>query len=230
MKILIVDDEKEIRELLVACMSNEGYEAVEAVHGKQALELFDDSFDLILLDVMMPFMDGITTCLEIRKTSKVPIVFLTAKSQDTDQILGLTAGADDYIKKPFMPSVLVAKVKAILRRSVEFNENSEKKLDNIIAIDNLKLDIEAHQLFMNGLELKLTKTEFEILTLLATNRGQVFSIERIYESIWKEEYYEVSANTVMVHIKKLRDKVDKGRGKDTLIKTVWGVGYKIEKV
>lgn len=230
MKILIVDDEKDIRELLMACMSNEGYEVVPAIHGKQALELIDDSFDLVLLDVMMPFIDGLSTCVEIRKTSKVPIIFLSAKSQDTDQILGLTAGADDYIKKPFVPSVVVAKVKAVLRRSLEFNEGSDKKSDVVVVIDNLKIDKVSHQVFMAGEELKLTKTEFEILKLLGCNRGQVFSIEKIYESIWNEKYYEASANTVMVHIKKLRDKVDKGRGKATLIKTVWGVGYKIEKV
>lgn len=229
MKILIVDDEKDIRELLVACMCNEGYQAVTANHGKQALEIFDDSFGLVLLDVMMPFMDGIETCRHIRSKSNVPIVFLTAKTQDSDQILGLDAGADDYINKPFVPSVLVAKVKALIRRSCEFNAGGEQKTDDFIYVEDIKIDTNARDIFRNDEELKLTKTEFEIFVLLATHRGQVFSIEQIYESIWGEEFYEASSNTVMVHIKKLRDKVDKGKGKQALIKTVWGVGYKIEK-
>lgn len=231
MKILIVDDDKDIRELIVQTLKSDGYELVTAGNGNEAMKVFDDSFDLVLLDVMMPFKDGITTCLEIRAVSTVPVIFLTAKVQDTDQVLGLTAGADDYIKKPFVPHVLQAKVKAVLRRATVFsNQPGSEKLDESIVIKNLEINERNHQVFMNGNEISLTKTEFDILLLLSKNTGQVFSAENIYDSVWGEESDDYSSNTVMVHVKKLRDKLKDKSGEVEYIKTVWGVGYKIEKV
>lgn len=225
-KILVVDDEKDIRTLLKACLANEGYEVVLAKNGQEAMDILDDSFLMVLLDVMMPVKDGIATCLEIRKISKVPIIFLTAKSQDKDMVRGLTAGADDYITKPFTPSLLIAKVKAIIRRFTVFSESEN---DGRLYVKDLIIDEKAHQVFCGGIEINLTKIEFEILLLLVNNQGQVFSIETIYQKVWKEEYLDVSANTVMVHIKKLRTKLSKANDVYDYIKTVWGVGYKVEK-
>lgn len=229
-KILIVDDEQAIRELLEATLKQDGHDIVQAINGVDALEKFDDSIDLVLLDVMMPYKDGVTTCLEIRTKSQVPVVFLTAKVQDTDQILGLTAGADDYIKKPFVPSVLKAKVKAILRRgAMTAGAAAEAQGGSTdTRVEDLTIQPASYQLFREDREIVLTKTEFEILHLLASHRGQVFSAEKIYEHVWEEDFMDVSANTVMVHIKKLRDKLEKGTP-NKYIKTVWGVGYKIDK-
>jgi len=232
MKILVVDDEKEIRELIEATLKQKNYDIETASNGVKAMEVFDDSFHLVLLDVMMPFKDGIITCQEIREKSNVPIVFLTAKVQDADQILGLSVGADDYIKKPFVPSVLLAKVQAVLRRSTVFNERNkteDKEVNNIVYIKDIRMDKSSHQVFRGNKEIILTKTEFDILLLLATYKGQVFSIEKIYEHVWKESFMDGSSNTVMVHIKKLRDKVELKKGCLEYIKTVWGVGYKVEK-
>ena len=175
---------------------------------------------------MMPVMDGIQTCMALRELSSVPILFLTAKTQDSDMILGLQIGADDYVKKPFTPPILMAKIKAMLRR---YNGmNSPAKLSSIIQVYDLVIDPVAHTVQKADEFINLTKTEFDILILLSKHRGQVFSIQRIYESIWHEEYYETSSNTVMVHIKKLRSKIDNNGNDHPYIKTVWGVGYKID--
>lgn len=228
-KILVVDDEKDIRMLIKACLVNEGYEVVEASDGQKALEVFDDSFALVLLDMMMPNKDGLSTCLEIRQTSKVPVIFLTAKSQDGDTVLGLTAGADDYITKPFTPPVLVARVKANIRRFRIFNEGSDKTISGEVKVQDIRIDEMSHQVYVAEQEVVLTKTEFDILLLFAKHPNQVFSIERIYEHVWGEEFLDGSSNTVMVHIKKLRSKLEKANDAYEYIKTVWGVGYKIEK-
>lgn len=227
-RILVVDDEKDIRMLIKACLVNEGYEVVEASDGEKALELFDESFSMVLLDMMMPNKDGLSTCLEIRQSSKVPIIFLTAKSQDGDMVFGLTAGADDYITKPFTPPVLVARVKANIRRFKTFNEQSDQTSKKIVVKD-IHIDEMSHEVFVAGEEVVLTKTEFDILVLFAKHPNQVFSIERIYEHVWGEAFLDGSSNTVMVHIKKLRSKLEKANDAYDYIKTVWGVGYKIEK-
>jgi len=228
-KILVVDDEQAIRALLEATLRQDGHEIIQAVNGVQVLKCLDDSIDLVILDVMMPYKDGVTTCLEIRAQSQVPVIFLTAKTQDTDQILGLTAGADDYLKKPFVPSVLQAKVKAMLRRTSLAGGYKESLEGSGIRVEDLTIDHASYQVFRDGQEIILTKKEFDILYLLASYRGQVFSTEKIYQHVWEEAFMDVSSNTVMVHIKKLRDKLEKGVA-TKYIKTVWGVGYKIDKI
>ena len=223
-KILITDDDPDIRKMLSILLSNDGYEVAEAENGKEALEMLDDSIDLILLDVMMPVMDGVKTCIKIRELSNVPIIFLTAKDTDMDQILGLGAGADDYIPKPFSPPVLNARIRTVLRRSSVYL--SEEKIDTI-KIRDLKINASEHKA-INGKKLKLTPTEFDILFLLMKNKGRVFSIEQIYNIIWDEPYMKSSSNTVMVHIRKLREKIENEAGNQEYLKTEWGVGYKIE--
>lgn len=227
--ILIVDDEKDILDLVEICLSHEGYSILRASDGIEAIKLLDESVDLVLMDIMMPNLDGIKTCIEMRKNFTVPIIFLTAKTQDADQIWGLQIGADDYIKKPFTPAVLTAKVRATLRRAAQFGVGASKDHSkDIIKIQDLVLDIKAIRVTRGDQVINLTKTEYDILFLLIRNRGQIFSIARIYESIWNEPYFNDSANTVMVHIKRLRNKIDETNQLNPIIQTVWGVGYKIE--
>lgn len=228
-KILIVDDEKEIRDLIDIYLRNEGYETIKAQNGLEALEALKlEKADLIILDVMMPKLDGIDTCMQIRKTQNTPIIMLSAKSEDIDKIMGLTTGADDYITKPFNPLELVARVKSQLRRYLTFNNfNPPENRKGIIQVDDLTININTHEVKINGKDIKLTPREFAILQLLAENRGIVFSIEKIYETVWKESFME-SENTVMVHIRKIREKIEQNPRKPIYIKTVWGVGYKIE--
>lgn len=227
--ILIVDDEKEIRDLIDIYLKNEGYNTLKAENGISALELLkNNNIDLILLDIMMPKMDGIETCMKIREDKNTPIIMLSAKSEDIDKIMGLTTGADDYITKPFNPLELVARVKSQLRRYLKLNEF--KKPDNkngFIEVDDLIININTHEVKVGSKDVKLTPREFDILSLLAENRGIVFSIEKIYETVWKESFME-SENTVMVHIRKIREKIEQNPRKPIYIKTVWGVGYKIE--
>jgi DNA-binding response OmpR family regulator len=185
-----------------------------------------NDIDLIILDIMMPQMDGIDTCIKIREEKNMPIIMLSAKSEDMDKILGLTTGADDYLTKPFNPLELIARVKSQLRRYKRFNNPPEKK-EGIIEIDDLIIDSNTHEVKVSSKEVKLTPREFDILELLARNRGIVFSIEKIYEKVWGEEFFE-SDNTVMVHIRKIREKIEDNSKKPRYIKTVWGVGYKIE--
>lgn len=228
--ILIVDDEKEIRDLVEIYLKNDGYNTIKASDGQEALEVLEkNDVDLIVLDVMMPKLDGIEACMKIREERNTPIIMLSAKSEDMDKIFGLTTGADDYLTKPFNPLELLARVKSQLRRYIKLNNNvTQKKKDNIIEIEDLTINIETHQIDISGKEVKLTPIEFDILALLAENRGKVFSIENIYESVWNESFIQ-SDNTVMVHIRKIREKLEENPRKPKYIKTVWGVGYKIEK-
>jgi len=227
--ILIVDDEKEIRNLIDIYIRNEGYKTIIAENGIEAIEAINSvNVDLIILDIMMPRMDGIQTCMKIREKRNMPIIMLSAKSEDIDKIMGLTTGADDYITKPFNPLELVARVKSQLRRYFRFN-NFEKtvKDTSIIEVDDLVINIATHEVRVSGKDVKLTPREFDILKLLAKNRGIIFSIEKIYQLIWNESFME-SGNTVMVHIRKIRQKIEQNPRKPIYIKTVWGVGYKIE--
>ncbi|ASW43406.1 response regulator transcription factor [Clostridium isatidis] len=232
--ILIVDDEKEIRELIDIYLKGEGYKTLKAEDGEEALEILKkNEVDLIILDIMMPKLNGIEACLKIREEREMPIIMLSAKSQDIDKILGLNTGADDYLTKPFNPLELVARVKSQLRRYKRFNNsqkndtNKENKIDSL-EIEDLVINLETHEVFKDGIEIKLTPTEFDILVLLAKNRGKVFSIENIYNSVWKQEFMQ-SDNTVMVHIRKIREKIEDDSRNPKFIKTVWGVGYKIDK-
>lgn len=224
-KILIVDDDNDIRKMLSILLANDGYETIEAENGKIALDMLDESIDLVLLDVMMPVMDGVTACIKIRERSNVPIIFLTAKDTDMDEITGLGAGADDYISKPFSPPVLSARLRTLLRRSSIYTVREQK---NTIKIRDLVINITEHKVTIAGEKLKLTPTEFDILYLLMKNKGRVFSIEQIYNLIWDEEYMKTSSNTVMVHIRKLREKIEHDTSNPEYLKTEWGVGYKIE--
>ncbi|SHE34602.1 response regulator transcription factor [Clostridium fallax] len=230
--ILIVDDEKEIRDLIEIYLKNEGYKTLKACDGVEALKLLEDNnVDLIILDIMMPNLNGIDACMKIREEKNTPIIMLSAKSEDMDKILGLTTGADDYLTKPFNPLELIARVKSQLRRYLKLNNNCKniKNIsNNVMEIEELKIDIDNHQVFLNDNEIKLTPIEFDILVLLAKNKGKVFSIENIYESVWGESFIH-SDNTVMVHIRKIREKIEDNPRKPKYIKTVWGVGYKIEK-
>lgn len=231
--ILIVDDEKEIRDLIDIYLKNEGYRTLKACDGQEALDLLvRNNIDLIILDIMMPKLDGIGACMKIREENNTPIIMLSAKAEDMDKILGLTTGADDYLTKPFNPLELIARVKSQIRRYTKLNFNFEARINNssseVVEIEDLNINFQTHQVLLNGKEIKLTPTEFDILGLLARNRGKVFSIENIYESVWKEVFIQ-SDNTVMVHIRKIREKLEENARKPKYIKTVWGVGYKIEK-
>ena len=222
--VLIVDDEEDIRELVGIYLKNEGYNICKAVNGQEALQCLSDmQIDLAILDVMMADMDGIALCMEIRKKSNIPIIMLSAKDQDMDKVIGLSAGADDYLAKPFNPVELVARVKAQLRR---FNDFNERKPSSILEYMELSMNLETHRVFLNLKEVQLTPKEFAILELLWKNKGNVFSTEHIYDSLWsEEEAYDIN-NVVMVHIRNLRSKIEPDIKNPQYIKTVWGAGYK----
>ncbi|HBW14182.1 MULTISPECIES: response regulator transcription factor [Proteiniclasticum] len=226
--ILIVDDEKEIRDLIEIYLSNEGYETIKASNGVEALETVEKHHvDLIILDIMMPKKDGIQACMELRKTKNMPVIMLSAKSQDMDKILGLTSGADDYLTKPFNPLELIARVKSQLRRYYTLNADKPRN-DSVLTLDDITININTREVKKGSESIKLTKTEFDMLEYMTRNTGIVLSVEKIYENVWKEEFLE-SENTVMVHIRKLREKIEDDPRNPRYIKTVWGVGYKVEK-
>lgn len=229
-KILVLDDEKEIAEVISLYLKNEGYEMILAHTGRDALKKVEEEQpDLALLDVMLPDIDGFRVLQKIREKYTFPVIMLTAKTEYTDRVAGLTLGADDYIPKPFNPLELVARVKAQLRRYTKYNEMGTKQQDNIIDFAGLLMNRDTHECTYNERELILTPIEFDILWLLCENRGKVISSEQLFEQIWKEKYFKNSNNTVMVHIRHLREKMGDGRRKSEFIKTVWGVGYKVEK-
>lgn len=225
--ILLVDDEKEIVKLIEIYLTNEGYKLLTASDGLEALNhLRGYKVDLIILDVMMPTMDGLEACMKIRETNHTPIIMLSAKSQDIDKIADLSIGADDYVTKPFNPLELVARVKSQLRRYKRLN-TAKIPDEDVIVIDDLCVRLAARTVTVDGQEVRLTPTEFAIVKLLAVNRGIVLSMDKIYEEAWNEPYME-SKNTVMVHIRKIREKIEKNPQKPRYIKTVWGIGYKME--
>ncbi len=226
--ILIVDDEKEIRDLIEIYLVNEGYDTLKASNGVEALEVVSKKHvDLVILDVMMPKKDGIQACIELRKTKNMPIIMLSAKSQDMDKIMGLTTGADDYLTKPFNPLELIARVKSQLRRYYILNADKPRN-ENILILDDITININTRDVIKGETSIRLTKTEFDMLEYMTRNAGIVLSVEKIYENVWKEEFLE-SENTVMVHIRKLREKIEDDPRNPRYIKTVWGVGYKVEK-
>ncbi|GAB6927654.1 response regulator transcription factor [Paenibacillus sp. JCM 10914] len=226
--VLIVDDDKEISGLITIYLENEGYRVLQAHDGEEALltlKEHPDTVDLVILDVMMPKLNGIDTCRKIRETSPIPILMLSAKSEDMDKILGLMTGADDYMIKPFNPLELTTRVKTLLRRSTQYNPGLQQGESDRLRIDGLEINRSTHEVTASGTAIALTAREFDILYLLARQPGRIFSSEDIFQQVWKEKYY-VSNNTVMVHISNLRDKLEKELGYK-LIQTVWGVGYKI---
>ncbi|AIK38577.1 MULTISPECIES: response regulator transcription factor [Bacillus] len=226
--ILIIDDDKEIVELLAVYLRNEGYSIYKAYDGDEALHMLSlYQIDLMILDIMMPKRNGLEVCQQVREENTVPILMLSAKAEDMDKILGLMTGADDYMIKPFNPLELIARVKALLRRS-SFQQVTSLNDDGIIRIRSVEIHKHNHTVKVNGEYIKLTSIEFDILYLLASNTGRVFSSEEIFERVWNEDGYG-SNKTVMVHISNLREKLETGTNGEKLIHTVWGVGYKIEK-
>ena len=225
--ILIVDDEKEIRDAIDIYLRGEGINVIKAGDGFEALEILDkEDIHLVVLDIMMPKLDGMRTCLKIRESRNIPIILLSAKSEDSDKILGLNIGADDYVTKPFNHLELVARVKSQLRR-YDYPLNRENTQD-LIVIKDLTIDTVNKQVSLRGENIKLTATEYKILTLLASHPGRIFSIKEIYERVWEEPFYK-SENTVTVHIRRMREKIEINSKEPEYIKVVWGLGYKIDK-
>lgn len=225
--VLVVDDEKEIRDAIEIYLKNEGITVVKASDGVEALEILQHSeIHLIILDIMMPRLDGIGATYKIREEKNIPIIILSAKSEDTDKILGLQVGADDYVTKPFNPMELVARVKSQLRRYVTFGnfEGAKKEIN----LNGFTLNTAAKEVCLNGESIKLTPIEYKITELLITNAGTVFSINEIYEKVWKEPCYNAE-NTVAVHIRKIREKIEIDPKNPRYLKVVWGIGYKMER-
>ena len=226
--ILIVDDEKEIADVVELYLQNE-YHVLKFYTGQDALDCIESTrIDLAILDVMLPDIDGFTILKKIREKYTFPVIMLTAKTEYLDKITGLTMGAYDYIPKPFNPLELVARVKAQMRRYTQYNDKSRSEGD-VIDFGGLVLNKQSHECTYNERSLTLTPIEFDILWLLCENRGKVISSEELFESVWHENYYKNSNNTVMVHIRHLREKMSGPTGKSDFIKTVWGVGYKVEE-
>ncbi len=227
-QILIVDDEKEIADLVTLYLENEGFSVFKYYSSTEALEcIHTQSVDLAILDIMMPEIDGLKLCQIIREQYNYPIIMLTAKSTELDKINGLMLGADDYLTKPFLPLELVARVKAQLRRYTRYNVGAEQNQD-IFIHHGLVLNRKTHECTLNEKPLSLTPTEFEILAILCEKKGSVVSSEELFHQIWKDEYYSKNNNTITVHIRHLREKMQDSFEKPKYIKTVWGCGYKIE--
>lgn len=227
MNILVVDDEKEIADLIELYLKNENYNVYKYYSSNELLENINTlKIDLAILDVMMPQIDGFSLCKKLRENYNFPIIFVTAKVEDIDKISGLTIGADDYITKPFHPLELIARVKAQLRRYTKYNEQRD---ENIIDFRNIIINNDTHEFTFNDKQIELTPIEFSIMWHLCTNRGSVVKTDELFQKVWGEKYFEKDNNTIMVHIRHLREKMkDCGRN-PKYIKTIWGVGYKIEK-
>ncbi len=230
-KILIVDDETEIADLIEMFLNNENYTVYKFYSAKEALACIETTeLDLAILDIMLPDIDGFTLCQKIRKKHTYPIIMLTAKDSETDKIMGLTLGADDYITKPFRPLELIARVKSQLRRYKKYNPaHSEDAETGLLTHSALLMNIQTHECFLNEKPLLLTPTEFLILRILLENKGHVISAEELFHRIWQDEYYSKTNNTITVHIRHLREKMNDTLDKPKYIKTIWGVGYKIEE-
>jgi len=225
--VLVVDDDKEIRDGIEIYLRNEGMTVLKAQDGVEAIEYLNDhEIHLILMDIMMPNMDGISATFKIREQKNIPIIMLSAKSEDTDKILGLKVGADDYVTKPFNPLELIARIQSQLRRYVTLGQFEGK--NKVIDLNGLTLDQEAKEVVVNGERVKLTPIEYKIVELLMVNAGRVFSISEIYEKVWQEPSYNAE-NTVAVHIRKIREKIEIDPKNPRYLKVVWGIGYKMEK-
>lgn len=227
-KIMIVDDHEEIREVIQVLLSNEGYQIIEAQNGKEALELLDETIDLIILDVMMPEMNGYQVCLLAREKTNAPILFLTAKGQESDKTLGFSSGGDDYLTKPFSYNEFNARVKALLRRYHVYQGKERHEENTIQIIGDLEINQSKKEVRRQGKKLALTDLEYEILGYLLLNRKQVISASQLFEAIWHENYYYEANNTIMVHIRNLRKKIEHDPQDPHIIKTVWGKGYYID--
>lgn len=226
--ILVIEDDKDIREGVRILLESEGYGVSEAGDGFTGLKMISDDTDLVVLDVMMPGISGIKTCEEIRKKSYVPILFLTAKSQESDKLIGLMAGGDDYLPKPFSYAELLGRVKALLRRYQVYRgkESTAELKELYLESSGVKINLNYNEVFVDGKEKELSNIEYNILLLLMQYPKQIFSAQHLYESVWGEPYYYNCSSTVMVHISKLRSKIEKDVQKPLRITTVWGKGYR----
>ena len=229
-RVPVVDDDREIVNAIAINLQNEGYEVLQAYDGLQALDMIStQNVQLIILDVMMPKLDGLSTTLKIRAEKNIPIIILSAKSEDTDKILGLSMGADDYVTKPFNSLELMARVKSQLRRYLSLGDVNVQTRPNLLQSGGLCFDLENHTLMLDGDLVKLTATETKIMELLMRSPGRIFPAEEIYERVWEEPAYGVE-NTVMVHIRRIREKIEINPKEPKYLKVVWGIGYKIEKI
>ena len=228
MNILICDDDKEILEAITIYLSNEGYNIYKAANGLEALAIVEENeIQLIIMDIMMPKMDGIRATLKLREENNIPVIMLSAKAEDTDKIMGLNMGADDYITKPFNPLELIARVKSQLRRYTTLGSLETKR--NLYKSGGLIIDDEQKLVTVDGEEVKLTPVQYRILQLLTANAGRVFSIDEIYARVWQETALHAE-NTVAVHIRKIREKIEINPKEPKYLKVVWGIGYKVEKL
>ncbi|WP_040410841.1 response regulator transcription factor [Desulfosporosinus sp. OT] len=228
MKILVCDDDQEILEAIKIYLTNEGYDVFKASNGLEALQIVDENdIQLIIMDVMMPQMDGLKATIKIREDKNIPVIMLSAKSEDTDKIMGLNMGADDYITKPFNPLELIARVKSQLRRYTSLGSQETKSY--VYKSGGLVIDDESKQVIVDGEEVKLTPVQYKILKLLTANASKVFSIDEIYERVWKETAFSAE-NTVAVHIRRIREKIEINPKDPKYLKVVWGIGYKVEKI
>lgn len=228
-RVLVVDDDHEIVSAISKLLEYEGIETVKAYNGLEAVErLIESEIHLIILDIMMPKLDGISATIKIRGERNIPIIMLSAKTEDSDKVLGLSVGADDYVTKPFSPPELVARVKSQLRRYMQLGDHTGRMAGGEIRLGGLVLNSSEHSLYVEGEAVKLTAKEYKIVELLMSNPGRVFSAEEIYERVWNETAYAVE-NTVMVHIRRIREKIEINPREPRYLKVVWGVGYKMEK-
>ena len=227
--ILVCDDDREIVEAIEIYLSKEGYNVIKAYDGLEAIEILkNEDIQLLLIDVMMPRLDGLRATLKIREKSGIPIIILSAKSEDSDKVIGLDVGADDYITKPFNPLELIARVKSQLRRYTKLGTMAGQK-SNVYTVGGLEINDDSKEVTVDGESVKLTPYEYKILLLLVKNQGRVFTIEQIYENVWEEEAIAAD-NTVAVHIRHIREKIEINPKEPRYLKVVWGVGYKIEKM
>ena len=227
--ILVCDDDREIVEAIEIYLSKEGYNVIKAYDGLEAIEILKkEDIQLLLIDVMMPRLDGLRATLKIREKSGIPIIILSAKSEDSDKVIGLVVGADDYITKPFNPLELIARVKSQLRRYTKLGTMAGQK-SNVYTVGGLEVNDDSKEVTVDGESVKLTPYEYKILLLLVKNQGRVFTIEQIYENVWEEEAIAAD-NTVAVHIRHIREKIEINPKEPRYLKVVWGVGYKIEKM
>lgn len=229
-KILVVDDEHDIADLLEIYLQNENYIVYKFYSASDAMACIElEELDLAILDIMLPDMNGFSICQKIREKHTYPIIMLTAKDEETDKITGLTLGADDYVTKPFRPLELIARVKAQLRRYKKYTTApiTQRESDTILIYDKLQLNTQSYECKLNGEDIALTPTEFALLRILMEHEGTVVTVENLFYSVWKDEYYSKNSSTITVHIRHLREKLKDTTGKPKYIKTVWGVGYKI---
>lgn len=229
--ILVVDDDKEIVKVLSRLLELEGYRVISAYNGMEALELLmDQRIHLILMDVMMPKLDGLSTLMEIRRKRNIPVIILSAKTEESDKVLGLSMGADDYVSKPFRTAELMARVRSQLRRYMTLGDvKKQDQGEHQLRTGGLMLDTKGKELFVDGDKVRLTATEYKIVEFLMQHMGQVFPAEEIYSRVWNEDAYAVE-NTVMVHIRRIREKIEIDAKNPKYLKVVWGIGYKMEKI